>query len=86
MDSSQVSSSYLPYDPSRSHSMGYAPERPIKTQNKKQAFGIKASSSPTGSAFVDNLDSYNTTLWEESNWANGVPFNCGFTPNHINPQ
>jgi len=29
------------------------------------------------------MDSYNTAIWQESNWANGGMFNCGWSPDHI---
>jgi len=91
MEISQTTSYYLtgydPSNPSTYRSMGYAPERPQKTSNKKQAASIKASSSGTGSAFTDNLDSFNTTLWHKADgWANGIPFNCGWRADHVNFQ
>jgi beta-glucanase (GH16 family) len=63
---------------------GYA-YRPMSTTSIRSRT-IESASSSTGSAFKDDLDSNDTTLWDESNWANGVPFNCGWTPDHINFQ
>ena len=47
----------------------------------------ESASSSTGSAFVDNLDSNNTTLWGKSDgWTNGSPFDCGWLADHVSFQ
>jgi endo-1,3-1,4-beta-glycanase ExoK len=33
--------------------------------------------------FTDNLSSFDTTRWQKSNWANGLPFGCKFNPANI---
>jgi endo-1,3-1,4-beta-glycanase ExoK len=42
------------------------------------------SNTPTG-GFLDNLDSYNTSLWTKADgWTNGDPFNVGWRADHVN--
>jgi len=44
--------------------------------------------SPTATltgGFLDNMDSYNTSLWEKADgWTNGLPFNVGWRADHAN--
>ncbi|MDP4181875.1 MAG: RICIN domain-containing protein [Bacillota bacterium] len=35
------------------------------------------------SAFTEQLNSYNSSMWEMRDGTNGSPFNCGFTPQNI---
>lgn len=42
------------------------------------------TNTPSG-GFLDNLDSYNTSLWTKADgWTNGDPFNVGWRADHIN--
>lgn len=38
---------------------------------------------PTPTGFSASFDSYDTSRWAKSDWANGNPFNCGWSPDHI---
>ena len=34
-------------------------------------------------ALSDAFNTFDTSVWQKSNWANGSPFNCGFLPDHV---
>jgi endo-1,3-1,4-beta-glycanase ExoK len=43
-----------------------------------------SAQSPTHpAALLDDLDGFDTAVWEAAAWANGNPFNCGFLPDHV---
>jgi beta-glucanase (GH16 family) len=35
------------------------------------------------SGLSDQLNAYDSSVWQMANWANGSPFNCGFLPDHV---
>ena len=34
-------------------------------------------------AFYDSMDTYQSSIWSKADWANGGPFNCGWSPDHV---
>jgi endo-1,3-1,4-beta-glycanase ExoK len=79
--------------PTRTNTPGGPTNTPTRTPTRTNTPGGPANTptrtptrtnTPPG-GFLDNLDSYNTSLWTKADgWTNGNPFNVGWRADHIN--